>query len=160
MKLALRVKKALENNSINFANKTVIFFDYYILANNKITFELQGNRITIANTEAFVIEPFEHKELDFKLMAFLPQIWELKESVCSESSIIQGNLRCPTLDINGITLQNWTDKPIFYAAGQILYSIEVEEEPETILVGNIKSEIDMRSIFKNWTERNSFIEFM
>ena len=120
------------------------------MANNKITFDLQGNRITIANTEAFVIEPFEHIELDFKLMAFLPQIWELKESVCKESSILQGNLKCPTLDINGITLQNWTDEPITYAAGQILYSIEVGEEPETILVGNIKSEIDMRSIFKNY----------
>ena len=58
LKLALRVKKPLENNSINFAGKTLIFFDYYILANNKITFELQGNKITIANTEAFVIEPF------------------------------------------------------------------------------------------------------
>ena len=83
-------------------------------------------------------------------MAFLPQIWELKENVCKESSILQGNLKCPTLDINGITLQNWTDEPITYAAGQILYTIEVGEKPETILVGNIKSEVDMRSIFKDY----------
>ena len=83
-------------------------------------------------------------------MAFLPQIWELKESVCSENSIHQGNLKCPTLDINGITLQNWTDEPISYAAGQILYSIEVGEEPETALVGNKIHEINMRSIFKNY----------
>ena len=61
LKLALQVKKALENNSINFVGKTFIFFYYYILANNKITFELQGNRNTIVNAEAFVIEPFEQK---------------------------------------------------------------------------------------------------
>ena len=74
LKLACRVKKALENNSINFAGKTLIFFYYYILANDKITFELHVNRITIANKEALVVEPFEHKELIFNLMAFLPQI--------------------------------------------------------------------------------------
>ena len=91
LKLALRVKKSLENNSIHFANKSVIFFDYHIFSNNKINFELQGNRITIATKESLVIEPFEHINLNFKLMIFLPQIWELKENICKESSILQGN---------------------------------------------------------------------
>ena len=83
-------------------------------------------------------------------MAFLPQIWELKEFVCSDSSILQGNLKCPNVDIQGITLQNWTDEPISFEAGQILYSIEFGERPEKVLVGNIKSEIYMKSIFKSY----------
>ena len=87
LKLVCRIKKALETNSIYFAGKTLVFFDYFSSANNQIEFELHYNRITISNKENFVLEPFESKDLDFKFMAYLPQIWELKQYVCTDSSI-------------------------------------------------------------------------
>ena len=150
LKLVCRIKKALETNSINFAGKTLVFFDYYISANDKINFELHYNRITIANKVAFVLEPFESKELDFQFIAYLPQIWELKQFICADSSILQGNLKSPNIDIQGVTLQNWTDRPLHLEAGQMLYSIEFGEKPEKILCGNRKSELEMKTIFKSY----------
>ena len=89
LKLVCRISKALETNSIDFAGKTLVFFDYYISANDQINFELHYNRITISNKEPFVLEPFESKNLDFQFMAYLPQIWELKQYICTDSSILQ-----------------------------------------------------------------------
>ena len=83
-------------------------------------------------------------------MAYLPQIWELKQYVCTDSSILQGNVKSPNIDLQGVTIQNWTDVPLHIEAGQLLYSIEFGEEPKKILCGNKKSEIDMRTIFKNY----------
>ena len=108
------------------------------------------NIITITNKVAFVLEPFESKELDFQFMAYLPQIWELKQFICADSSILQGNLKSPNIDIQGVTLQNWTDRPLHLEAGQLLYSIEFGEKPEKILCGNRKSEIEMKTIFKSY----------
>ena len=77
-------------------------------------------------------------------MAFLPQIWELKEFICTDSSILQGNLKCPNIDIQGITLQKWTAEPLSFEAGQMLYSIEFGERSEKVLCGNRKSETYMK----------------
>lgn len=106
--------------------------------------------ITISNEEKFVLEPFESRDLDFRFMAFLPQIWELKQFVNTESSILKGNLNSPNIDLQGIILQNWTDTPEHIEAVQLLCSFEFGEEPEKILCGNKKSEIDLKDIFKNY----------
>ena len=87
LKLVCRIKRSLETNSIDFADKTLIFFDYFLSSNNQKKFEVHYNMITISNEEKFVLEPFESRDLDFRFMAFLPQIWELKQFVNTESSI-------------------------------------------------------------------------
>ena len=140
----------MENNTIHFGNKTLILFDYFLSTNDQIKFEIQFNRIVISNGEKFTLEAFESKDLNFRFMSFLPQIWELKQYTNKDSSILKGNLCAPNIDLQGIILQNWLDTPLTIETGELLCTFEFGDSSEKILCGNKKAEDDMRSIFKDF----------
>ena len=75
LKLVCRIKRSMETNSIHFADKTLIFFDYFLSANNQIKFEIQNNKILISNEEKFMLGPFESRDLNFRFICiFAPNL--------------------------------------------------------------------------------------
>ena len=112
LKLICRIKQSLEDNSIHFGNKTLILFYYFLATNEQIKFEIQFNRIVIYNEEKFTVEAFESKSLTFRFMSFL----------CAT-----------TIDLQGIILKNWLDRPLTVEKGELLCTFEFGNSSEIIL---------------------------
>ena len=58
---------------MKFANKSLLMFEYYLAVTNKITFEIQSNRIEIFLNNDIRLEPFGDLKLNINFKAFLPQ---------------------------------------------------------------------------------------
>ena len=97
--LLSRIKQSFSDNSVILNDKCLIQFEYYLSESDCVNISLDNDRIIIKAAKEMSILPFQSINVSFSFLEFLPHLLEVVQHADINSSILQGNLVGPNIEL-------------------------------------------------------------